>query len=938
MLRAPAKQTAAETISTLSSRLQSATLLEDRRAAILGLRSFAKLYPASVASGALRDLISSLRKDGDDLDTIKVVLETLLMLFAPDEKSSEAAEEIALWLADEFTQRQDNITVLLDLLESRDFYSRLYSLQLISHISTARPERTQECIFTAPLGVSRLVAVLDDKREAVRNEALLLLIALTPSSTELQKVVAFENGFDRIFALIEAEGSLTHGSTTVQDCLSLLANLLNLNLSNQSYFREMGCIPKLARSLSDVSIEEESTLGVSEWIKPQRDINVWGLLAIIRLFLTDGSQGTALNQVSFWRSGIVVQILYFAFSPELSVSIRAKSLATCADMVRGNAALQAKFGDLAVPKVRWQHFESGKGSPATNGLQTMNVVEALLKLTLEPASSAIFDVRLAACECIKAFFSGHSGIRTYFLQRAIIGFRSGDDEIPNIITVLMQPNATLSSDPYQIWMASVLLFHLLFENAEGKALALKISEGDAENGEEVITCIQSLTGNFIAGVQRGGDQRALVGYSMLLCGWLFEDPDATNDLLSEGSSVQSLIQVSKANSQSASLVAGLCTALLGIIYEFSTKDSPVPRATIHDLLTKGLGREVYIDRLAKLRANPFVRDYEVLPQGSSGDVQGGLPNIFFDKTFVDFLKDNFSRFLRVIDRDPGLEVSIITNGIQKGISRELVDSLRAQVSDRSRAAQELDGEIVSLRSRFEQEELEHRRRRDSTAVELGRIRQINESLQQNHEEELRNIAEATTYAQKEMQGRMQEQVNAMDVQIRQNKSENDEVLARIRERNEAEITDLKNTIQELQKRLQQSAKDHIQDLQTAYEEYNSKITALEARVNKAGIRAEEAEETGQRIAAQLRDEIATAQELRTQVEEKEAAREAAQTELDDLLIVFGDLESKRYQDKKRLKALGENVSDVEDDEEPGEETVDEGGSDTRDGEAEDHSA
>lgn len=62
---APAKQSVGETISTLSSRLASSTLLEDRRAAILGLRSFAKDYPASVASDSLRELIGSLSKDGE---------------------------------------------------------------------------------------------------------------------------------------------------------------------------------------------------------------------------------------------------------------------------------------------------------------------------------------------------------------------------------------------------------------------------------------------------------------------------------------------------------------------------------------------------------------------------------------------------------------------------------------------------------------------------------------------------------------------------------------------------------------------------------------------------------------------------------------------------------------------------------------------------------
>lgn len=120
MLKTPPLQTATATIDTLCGRLQSATLLEDRRAAILGLRSFAKHYPASVASGSLRELISTLRRDGlgekskdeagkrndegtGDVDTIRLVLETLLMLFSPDANSPEAGDEIAFFMADEFS-------------------------------------------------------------------------------------------------------------------------------------------------------------------------------------------------------------------------------------------------------------------------------------------------------------------------------------------------------------------------------------------------------------------------------------------------------------------------------------------------------------------------------------------------------------------------------------------------------------------------------------------------------------------------------------------------------------------------------------------------------------------------------------------------------------------------------------------------------------------
>lgn len=53
LTQAPPLQNAADTIQVLSNRLLNATLLEDRRGAILGLKSFAKQYPASVASGML---------------------------------------------------------------------------------------------------------------------------------------------------------------------------------------------------------------------------------------------------------------------------------------------------------------------------------------------------------------------------------------------------------------------------------------------------------------------------------------------------------------------------------------------------------------------------------------------------------------------------------------------------------------------------------------------------------------------------------------------------------------------------------------------------------------------------------------------------------------------------------------------------------------------
>lgn len=321
---APAKQSVGETITVLSGRLSSATLLEDRRAAILGLRSFAKDFPASVASGALRSLIGSLSKDAEDVDTVKVVLETLLMLFSPNENSPEASEEIALWLADEFTQRQENITLLLDFLDSNDFYSRLYSLQLLAAILSARTERTEECVFTAPLGISRLVAVLDDTREAVRNEAITLLTYLTPSSTDIQKLVAFENAFDRLFAIITSEGTLSEGDRVVEDCLILVANLLRRNPSNQSLFRESGGIRRLAILLEGAEKAQREDAEIANWAQTQRNRNIYALLAVVRLFLVAGAVGTSQNQLAFWQHGLLYHALQQAFSHVAQLPIKAE--------------------------------------------------------------------------------------------------------------------------------------------------------------------------------------------------------------------------------------------------------------------------------------------------------------------------------------------------------------------------------------------------------------------------------------------------------------------------------------------------------------------------------------------------------------------------------------------------------------------------------------
>lgn len=564
-----------------------------------------------------------------------------------------------------------------------------------------------------------------------------------------------------------------------------------------------------------------------------------------------------------------------------------KALATSADLIRGNSGLQESFGQLEVASPRDEDgaAQVNGHAQANSSLERVNVLEALLDLALAAAPSIqAFDVRLSASECIKAYLYGHSQIRLFFLRRAIDGYLSDVHEADNILTILIEdPETGCGVDPYRSWVASVLLFHLLYEDFEAKSTAMAVKNGDSESGEEVVTCIQALTANMISGERKGEDERVTIGYLMILCGWLYEDHEGVNDFLGEGSNVQSIVQLVIRDSTSGILVSGLCAFLLGIVYEFSTKDSPIPRETLHHLLTNQLGREQYSDRITRLREHTMVRDFEVLPQGLDSSTLGALPEVYFDRIFVDFLKDNFSRILRAIDRAPGIEVPIVANGIQKGISRELVDSLKAQVEDRTQTMQKLESEIVTIGRKLGQEQADHRKAKESAIIELGRIKNINDALQRNHEEDLQKIMKQSHVTQLEAKKSHDFALQSLQDEMQKSESESDAAIAKIRARTDAEINDLKSVIRSLESKLEKANKDHVQDLQTANEEYSTKLLNLESRLERAEEKAADAEMRLARIRGELNS--------------KEDSRKTAQAELDDLLMVLGDIEEKRSRDK-----------------------------------------
>lgn len=67
----------------------------------------------------------------------------------------------------------------------------------VSCCCSNKPKAVQELVLVAPQGVPKLMDLLSDNREVVRNDALLLLIKLTKGHNNIQKIVAFENAYER---------------------------------------------------------------------------------------------------------------------------------------------------------------------------------------------------------------------------------------------------------------------------------------------------------------------------------------------------------------------------------------------------------------------------------------------------------------------------------------------------------------------------------------------------------------------------------------------------------------------------------------------------------------------------------------------------------------------------------------------------------------------
>lgn len=111
---------------------------------------------------------------------------------------------------------------------------------------------------------------------------------LTKGNANIQKIVAFDNAFERLLDIILEEG-YSDGGIVVEDCLLLLINLLQNNPSNQTFFQEGSFIKRLPAFFEFDNVDSDRG-----WAA-QKVTNVLLMLQLVRSLVTPRTVQALLN-------------------------------------------------------------------------------------------------------------------------------------------------------------------------------------------------------------------------------------------------------------------------------------------------------------------------------------------------------------------------------------------------------------------------------------------------------------------------------------------------------------------------------------------------------------------------------------------------------------------------------------------------------------------
>ncbi|XP_033024863.1 general vesicular transport factor p115 isoform X2 [Lacerta agilis] len=608
----------AETIQKLCDRVASSTLLDDRRDAVRALKSLSKKYRLEVGVQAMPHLIHVLQTDRSDSEIIGYALDTLYNIISNDleeeeqeENSQKQTEDLGSQFTELFIKQPDNITLLLTYLEEFDFHVRWPGVKLLTVLLKQQGPQVQQIILVSPMGVSRLMDLLADSREVIRNDGVLLLQQLTKSNAAIQKIVAFENAFERLLDIITEEGN-SDGGIVVEDCLLLLQNLLKNNNSNQNFFKEGSYIQRM-KPWFEVG---DDNVGWSA----QKVTNLHLMLQLVRVLVspTNPPGATSSCQRAMFHCGLLQQLCTILMATGVPADILTETINTVSEVIRGCQMNQDYFASVNAP--------SNPPRPA--------IVVLLMSMVNERQP---FVLRCAVLYCFQCFLykneKGQGEIVSTLLPSTI-------DATGNSVSAgQLLCGGLFSTDSLSNWCAAVALAHALQENSTLKEQLLRVQLATSI-GNPPVSLLQQCTNILSQGDKidrRGSKVQTRVGLLMLLCTWLSNCPIAVTNFLHNPANVPFLTgQIAENLGEEEHLVQGLCALLLGIsIYYNDNTLENYKKEKLKQLIEKRIGKENFVEKLGFISKHEFYSRAAQKPQPSFSSPD----HMMFDHEFTKLVKE-----------------------------------------------------------------------------------------------------------------------------------------------------------------------------------------------------------------------------------------------------------------------------------------------------------
>ncbi|KAJ2945386.1 hypothetical protein O0L34_g189 [Tuta absoluta] len=579
----------AETVERLVDRVNNSTLLEDRRDACRALKAMSRKYRVEVGAQGMETLKQVLELDRADNETINYALDTLNNIMSPAQFDEEEDNpHVPMNIGEQFTEMfikdHHNIQLVLDLLDEYDFRVRLSAVQLLTSLLTNRPKDIQEIILVKPMGVSKMMDLLGDNREVIRNETLLLLIKLTKGNANIQKIVAFENAFDRLFEIVSSEG-YSDGGIIVEDCLLLMLNLLKNNSSNINFFKEGSYIQKMLPMFNTPDETEDHG-----W-SPQKVSNVHCMLQIVRTLVSPSNSAQIISscQKIMKNVGLLEGLCNILMASGVPADILTETINTVGEVVRGDVTNQDYLGSVMAP--------SNPPRPA--------IVVLLMSMVNEKQP---FSLRCAVLYCFQCYLYHNEMSQASLVQTLL----PSSTDVSSLTSGQLLCGGLFSADALSNWFAAAALMRALCDNPAQKEQLLRVLLA-TNIGSTPVTLLHQCT----LLLQQTTKLQSKVALLMLLSQWMSYCPSAVSAFLKVPGGVGYLVNQTCSNEHDDNecLLQGLCAFLLAICIHFNDDSvENYSKDSLKQLLVKRIGMEMFAAKLSEVTKHELYNKAAKHPQ------------------------------------------------------------------------------------------------------------------------------------------------------------------------------------------------------------------------------------------------------------------------------------------------------------------------------------